>query len=253
MSNKKLSIPFGQISLNIVETNPSSTTENINTGFTLTSNSTYLTGDDITYSSAYGSSILKLTGTYTGVDGGYCGVYSLITNTAAHTASGAGVIGIKSVVVNTATLTDGNIYGAQFIAKHNHATNIMANEAALIGSESIAYISGAGQAGTAIGANVIMRNYGTAAGSVNRGLQVALDQTGTKATEGTGICVWNMAGTWDSVLRVTGAFSVFANFDDATTCFAAISNGPSTVAGQILVVMANGSTGYIPVYSTTGT
>lgn len=239
--------------IDAIVTTPSASLENINTGLTLTSNSTYLTGDDITYSSARGSSNLKLTGTFSGVNGGFSNIYSLVTNSAAHTGSGGGVIGIKSVVVNTATMTDGSIYGAQFIAKHNHASATMANEAALIGSESIAYISDVGQAGTAIGANVVMRNYGTAAGSVNRGLQIVLDQTGTKATEGTGICVWNMAGTWDTVLRVSGAFSTFANFDDASTCFAAITNGPSTVAGQILVTMANGNTGYITVYSTTGT
>jgi hypothetical protein len=129
----------------------------------------------------------------------------------------------------------------------------MANEAALIGCESIAYISGVGQAGTAIGMNVVMRNYGTAAGSVNRGLQVVLDQTGTKATEGTGIEIWNMAGEWDSAIRVTGAFTEFANFDDATTCFATISAAATTIGGQILVRKANGVLGYINVYTTTGT
>lgn len=220
----------------------------------MTSASTTLTGDDITYSSGSGSSALKLVSTFTGVGGGFCNILSTVATSAAQSASGAGVIGIKSVVTNTGAMTDGSIYGAQFIAKHAHATSAMASEAALIGAEAIAYISAAGAAGTAIGLNVVMRNYG-GAGTVHRGIQVVLDQaTGTKATEATGICIWNMAGTWDAAMRVVGAFSVFADFDDATTCFATITSAAATtIGGQILVKKANGVPGYINVYTTTGT
>jgi hypothetical protein len=113
----------------------------------------------------------------------------------------------------------------------------------------------AGDVGTAVGMNVVMRNYGAGgAGSVHRGIQVVLDQAGgTKATEASGICVWNMAGTWDTVLRVSGAFTSLINFVDATTCYAVITATPATVAGQILVTMPNGNPGYIVVFSTTGT
>jgi hypothetical protein len=199
----------------------SQTTENIGLGLSLTTDSTYLTGDDITYSSARGSSVLKLTGTYSGVGGGFSGLYSMITATGAQSASGAGVIGIKGVVVNSAALTDGNIVGAQFIAKHAHASNGMANEAALIGIEGIAYVSTTGKAGTCIGINATMRDYATAAlsGSVHRGIQVVLDNPSIKATEVTGICVWNMAGTHDNVLKVVNGASGFTYFlamtDDA--------------------------------------
>jgi hypothetical protein len=131
----------------------------------------------------------------------------------------------------------------------------MTAQAVLCGLEAIAYNALAGDVGTAIGLNVVMRNYGSGGGgSVHRGIQVVLDQAGgAKATEASGICVWNMAGTWDTVLRVSGAFTSLINFVDATTCYAVITATPATVAGQILVTMPNGNPGYIVVFSTTGT
>lgn len=233
----------------------SQTLENKAALLSLNTDSTFLTGSDITYSSARGSSILKMIGTWNGASGAFEGIDIKIATSGALAASGDGVIGVKCVVTNTAALADGNIYGGQFIAKHNHATNDMTAQAALIGLEAIAYNASNGDVGTAFGLNVTMRNYGAGGGgSVHAGIQIILDQAGgTKATEATGIRIWNMAGTWDAAIRITGAFSVLVNFDDATTCFAVITAAPTTIAGQILVVMANGNTGYIPVYSTTGT
>jgi hypothetical protein len=196
-----------------------------------------------------------MVGTWTGASGGFEGIDIKIATSGALSAAGSGAIGVKAVVTNTAALADGNIYGGQFIAKHSHATNDMSASACLIGLEAIAYNSLAGDVGTAFGLNVVMRNYGAGgAGSFHAGMQIVLDQAGgTKATEATGIRIWNMAGTWDAVLRVTGAFNVFANFDDASTCIAAIVGAAaSTIAAQILIVMPNGNTGYINVYSTTG-
>jgi hypothetical protein len=249
-----LKIEDATLSITVAKTFASATLESQIADLVLITDSTFLTGDDITYSSARGSSILKLVGTWTGASGGFEGIDLKIATSGALTAAGSGVVGAKVVVTNTAAITDGSIYGGQFIAKHNHATNDMSAQAALIGLEVIAYNAAAGDVGTAFGLNVIMRNYGAGgAGSVHAGIQVVLDQAdGTKATEATGIRVWNMAGSWDAVLRVTGAFGVFANFDDATTCFAAITGAATTIAGQILVTMANGNTGYVNVYSTTG-
>lgn len=248
-----LKIEDATLSITVAKTFAGATLESQIAEMTLVTDSTFITGDDITYSSARGSSILKLVGTWTGAAGALEGIELKIATSGALTVAGSGVIGIKAVVTNTAAITVGNIYGGQFIAKHAHATNQMANEASLIGLEAIAYISAAAKAGTAIGLNVVMRNYG-AAGQTHRGLQIVLDQAGgAKATEATGICVWNMAGTWDAVLRVSGAFSSLINFVAATTCYAVITQTPATVAGQILVTMPNGSPGYILVYSTTGT
>ena len=60
------------------------------------------------------------------------------------------------------------------------------------------------------------------------------------------------AGTCGDVMLIHGTYSHFANFDDAATCVATITGAATTVANQILVKMLNGSTGYINVYSSTG-
>ena len=60
------------------------------------------------------------------------------------------------------------------------------------------------------------------------------------------------AGTCGDVMLVHGTYSHFANFDNAATCVAVITGAATTVANQILVKMLNGSTGYINVYSSTG-
>jgi len=191
-------------------------TENQGLAATLTTDSTYVSGSNITYSSAYGSSAGKFVGTYSGVGGGAANVYSLATNSAAHTTDGAGVMALKAVAVNTAAMTDGNIYGGQFIAKHNHGTNKMANEAPLIGLEGWAYNSGAAPAGTMIGGNFGFHNEGSTAkdaGAVYKGVQVFVDNAaGSAAPSSTvGVDVWNMAGTVDSGLTFTASGSGFTN------------------------------------------
>ena len=250
-----LSIVTSTLSIYATKTFASQSVENMLADLSLITDSTFLTGTNITYSSARGSSILKLAGTYSAAAGGFEGIDLKIATSGAFLTDNDGVIGIKTVVTNTAALADGNIYGGQFIAKHNHASNDMTAQACLIGLEAIAYNSDTGDVGTAFGLNVVMRNYGAGgSGSVHAGIQVVLDQAGgTKATEATGIRIWNMAGTWDAALRITGAFTALINFVDATTCYAVITGAPTTITGQILVTMPNGSTGYIPVYSTTGT
>jgi len=178
----------------------SQTTENNSSVLSLTTDSSFLSGTNMTYSGGYGSSALKLTGVYSGTAGGYSNIYSAITSSGAIGTNGAGVVGVKSVVTNTAAMTDGEIYGGMFIAKHNHATNVMTASASLIGLEGWAYNSGAAPARTVIGGNFGYHNEGTVAkgaGSVYRGVQIFTDDASgsTGADERTSLALWNMAGT----------------------------------------------------------
>lgn len=179
-----------------------------------TSASTFLSGSDITYSGGRGSAAIRLTGAYSGVDGACSNIHSVLTNTGAHTTGGAGIVGIKSVATNTAALADGNILGAQFIAKHTHATNEMTAQAALIGVEAWSYIADAGQAGTVIGGNFAVHNESTGTaitGSVHRVVQLVCDNAAgaNKADESTGLCVWNMAGVWDYGIKFVNSGTSF--------------------------------------------
>jgi hypothetical protein len=166
--------------------------------------------------------MIKLAGTLSMVTGGFEGIDIKLASSGAFTVGTDGVIGVKAVVTQSAHMTDGNIYGAQFIAKaalvsadHMHA------EAALIGADVQAYVSSDGEARTAIGLNVTARSYALAepAGSVTRAIQIVLDVATRDAGEVSGICVWNMAGTVvDNVLNlVGGAFTNFVLFTDDGT------------------------------------
>ena len=65
---------------------------------------------------------------------------------------------------------------------------------------------------------------------------------------------YNSNGTMTNVIKVDGAHSFFADFDDATTCaITTESSAATTIKGNILVKTVAGATGYINVYGTTGT
>lgn len=183
----------------------------------LDTSSPYLTGSDITYSSARGSHALRIVGTARGAAGGFSNIHSVAYNKVARTASGSGVIGIKQVAVNDQTMADGSIYAGQFIAKHTSATAAMAAEAALIGLESWAYVAQAGCANTAIGLNTGWHNEATdgnfASGSVIRGIQVFCDNNagGNDPDETTGLCLWNQAGTITNAFSIVNSGSGFTN------------------------------------------
>jgi len=225
-ANDYLLCDVGSKTVTVNLSRSSQTTENIGANIAVTTDSTYLTGSNITYSSARGSSALKLVSTFTGVAGGFSNIYSNITTTAAQTADGAGVIGYKGVVTNSAAMTDGEVYGGQFIAKHSHGTNIMTATASLIGLEGWAYIADAGVARTVIGGNFGWHNEATGAtygsGSVIRGIQVFCDNAASAGTptESTGVCIWNQAGAITNCLSVVNSGSGFTNFlnitDDGT-------------------------------------
>jgi len=251
-------LAWGSCYLDVSRTLTSQTTEGNSLTLDLTTDSTFLTGTNITYSSARGSAPLKITGTYSGVDGGYTGVLVQTTNTGEHTADGAGIIGTKCIVTNTAALADGNIYGGQFWAKHNHATNVMTAQASLIGLEGIAYNAGNGPARTVIGVNAGYHNEGDVAkgdGSVFRGIQVICDDASgaTQADETTGICLWNMAGTQTGAIRIVesdGGFGSLLDFSAAGTCIVADTDAVPANSTHKILIRVGDTTYYIPVHST---
>jgi hypothetical protein len=235
----------------------SQTAENQLVNLDFTTDSTFITGTNLTWSGARGSAALNIVGTFSGATGGYSNIYSNITTTGAIGTDGNGVIGIKGVVTNTAALTDGEVYGAQFIAKHNHGTNTMAKIASLIGLEAWSYISDAGWAGTVIGANLGIHNEcsGTyPAGSVHRGVQIFCDiSSGSNSpTEATGLCIWNQAGAWDNAINIVNSGNGFTNFvlftDDGSPAASTGTIG-GTQAGYIKVKVGS-STHYIQLYPT---
>lgn len=221
----------------------------------VTSDNTFLTGTDITYSSGRGSAILKLVGVASMASGGFEGIDLKIASAGAFAAAGDGVIGAKSVVTQSGHMADGNIYGGQFIAKFAAAGSLhMHAEAALIGLDAQGYVSSDGEARTVIGLNATIRSYALAgpAGSVHRAIQVIIDEA-VKAEEVSAMCVWNMAGTVvDNVFNlVGGAFTNFVLFTDDGTPAQSTSVGAHE-AGQHgwIKVKVGAATRYIPLADT---
>ena len=222
------------------------------------SNRAFLTGDDITYSSARGSSMIKLAGTLSMATGAFEGIDIKLATSGAFTAGGDGIMGLKCVVTNSAHLTDGNIYGGQFIAKHAHATSHMHAEACLIGLEAIGYCSSDAGVGTMIGLNVVIRSYATGAygGGVHRGIQIVVDEATLGADEVTGLCIWNMGASAISAIRFVGV-GTMANIFYFDVTGGAIGTGelqdnqPATVHCDANIVVSIGGTAYyIPLYNT---
>jgi hypothetical protein len=182
----------------------------------MSTDSSYIGGSDMTYSGGVGSSGYKSAITYTGTAGAVTGIYSSVVTTNTFATAAGGVMAMKGYAQNTGAMSDGGVYGGQFVAKHNHATNKMANEAPLIGLEGWAYDAGAAPAGTVIGGNFGYHNEGTTAkdaGAVYRGVQIFLDDASgsTAASERTGLAIWNMAGTQDQAIKLIPSGSGFTN------------------------------------------
>lgn len=192
----------------------SQTTENIVEDISFSTDSTFVTGTNVTYSGGRGSAALKFTGAFSGASGGYHSIYSLITSSGALAADGDGVVGIKSVVLNSAAITDGNMYALQGIAKHSHATNKAANAAPLVGVEGSVMTGAAAPAGTCIGVSAAYHIDATTgafdAGAVWRALQITCDSgSANNPSESTGLCIWNMAGTQDYGINFVKSASGF--------------------------------------------
>ncbi len=227
----------GNNKVSLASTLTSQTTEKNMLGIAYTTDSTYITGTNMTYSGARGSAALNITSTYSGISGGFSNIVSFITKSGATSAAGNGVVGIKQVVTNTAAMSAGVVYGAQFIAKHAHATNIMTASASLIGLEAWTYNSAAGPARTQIGGNFGWHNEATGgtygAGSVIRGIQIFCDNNagGNDPVESSGLCIWNMAGTITNAINVVQSGSGFTNlfsFAAASAPVVASSSGDGT-------------------------
>lgn len=176
----------------------------------------YLSGTNVTFSGDRGSSMIKLIGTLSMASGGFHGIYINLATSGVFDTNGEGIVGVKCVVVNSAALTDGEMYAAQFIAKHA-STGTMLAAASLIGLEAWVYISSSGPARTCIGANLGFHNecsgaYG--AGSVIRGIQIFCDNaSGAQVpVESTGLCIWNQAGAITNAINVVNSGSGFTYF-----------------------------------------
>lgn len=246
----------------LVHSESSQTTERNVLNIQETQDSTFLTGTNITYSGARGSAALKIQSTVTMASGGFSNIYSNINTSGAFSSDGNGIVGVKAVVTNTAAMTDGEMYGAQFIAKHAHASNVMTAQASLIGIEAWAYNSAAGPARTQIGGNFGWHNEATGgtygAGSVIRGIQVFCDNNagGNDPVESTGIALWNQTGTITNAINVVESGSGFTNFATFTDGVCAnLTNGStlndiSATANEGWIKVTVGSTvRYIALYA----
>lgn len=236
--------------IRITRTLASQTTEGNSQRLTLTTDSTFVSGTDITYSSAYGSSNLKLTGTFTGASGAFSNIYSVIDANVNWAAAGDGVIGIKSVVRSTdIAITDGNLFAGQFIAK-KAGSGVAAAEVAVVGVEGWFMETGSGEVRTGIGGNFGWHADSSDAGHVGavwRGVQIFCDSTGTSsANEQTGLCIWNMAGTQDNAINIVNTATGFTNF-------ALFTDDGKPAASTSSTVSAIGTKGYIKVKVGTAT
>ncbi len=201
--------------VDIARTLTSQTTENTTITDALTTDSTFLTGTNVSYSGGRGSSVDKITGIWSATSGGFHGLYSGITASGAFNDANGGVVNIKGVNTTSSAMTaSAGIYGGQFISRHNHATNKAANACPYIGIEGVVTQSTAGQIGTAIGVSAAYHIPADAAvfdgGAVWRGLQVTCDNSSSNnPSEQSGVVVWNMAGTQDNAYSIVTSGSGF--------------------------------------------
>jgi len=207
LSGKNNTFDLGSATFTLSAALASQTTERKQMALTLSTDSTYITGTNITYSSARGSSLLNLVGTYSGLNGGYSNLYSIVNSTRTQTNANAGIVAVKQVINNTVAQTAGNFTAVQGIAKHNHASAKVANAAPMIGVEGVANQSAAGQIGTAIGVSAAYHIPADAAvfdgGAVWRGLQITLDNASeNNPSEESGLVIWNMAGTQTNAIKL---------------------------------------------------
>jgi len=251
----------GAIGLNLSKTLASQITENDLGTIDFTTDSTFLTGTNISYSGGRGSAALKVTGTWSAVTGGFSDIYSLVTASGIINDSNGGPIGIKSVVQanNTVTAAAG-IYGAQFIAKHNHATLKAANAAPFIGVEGVVTQNTAGQIGTAIGGSFAYHIPSDAAnydgGAVWRGVQITCDNStsNTPPDEQSALVIWNLAGAQDNMINGVNSasgFTYFALFTDDGAPAAKISTGSTAtndVVGWVKVKVGT-QAGYVNIHN----
>jgi len=173
------------------------------------------------------------------------GMYSKIT--CGGTTTSAEIYGMTSAVYLStyeATVT----HVAALFGKVNGSGNIVGSGAADVVGASGLYISWSSTNACATALTAGSHIAIEAASVCDSGYQV--DAGGTLVN---GLYVRNTAGTITSAIKVGGTVGFFADLDDAVTCVAAITSAATTAKNQILVKCQDGSTGYINVYSSTGT
>jgi len=216
---------------------------------------TYLTGTNLLWSSSRGSAAIKLDNTFAQVSGGLHNIYSRITSNGVFTTDGNGVVNLKIVTVNSAAITDGEMYGGQFIVKKTGAGTALA-ASSHIAVEGWFLETDSGVIRTGIGGNFGWHTDSTAAahgaGSVHRGIQIFCDNGGTSAAEeSTGLCIWNQTGTITNALNVVNSGSGFTNFakftDDGVP---AQSTGTRTTESGWIKVLIGSEVRYIRLYTT---
>lgn len=222
--------------------------------FNYTSAQTYLTGSSMIYSGGRGSAAIELLNTWTPTTGGFSNIFSQVTSSGVVATGGNGVINIKAVTINSAAITNGVMYGAQFIAKKTGSGTATA-ESAHIGVEGWFYETDDGVLRTGIGGNFGYHIDSTAndhgAGSVHRGVQIFLDDGGSsQAEESTGLCIWNMAGAQHNAINIVNSASGFTNFVKFTDDGAPAQDSGTVTGSQAgwIKVLVGESTCYIPLY-----
>lgn len=187
----------------------SQTTENNILDITLSTDSSWITGTNITYSGARASSALKITATHGGTTGGMHSIYSLLTGSNNYASANHGMIGTKGVVLTEDTaVTEGEYMAAQYIMK-KAGSGTAATGAIYYGLEAWVYLTGTSVVGTIIGANFGYHAETdqdcSASGTVWRALQVFCDNVasdGYNAEETTGVYIWPHSGTSDQALAI---------------------------------------------------
>lgn len=216
ISGKTVTLPSLAQNLDVARTLTSQTAINTSETIALTTDSTYLGGTNITYSGGLGSNTIRSTATWSATAGGLANIQAITNATGALNDANGGALSLKGVTTTSAALTAGNVYGGQFIARHNHGTNKAANATPFVGVEGVVTQSTAGQIGTAIGVSAAYHIPADAAaydgGAVFRGLQITCDNSGSNApSEETGLAIWNMAGTQTNAIKIIKSATGFTN------------------------------------------
>jgi len=173
--------------------------------------------------------------------------------------------GMYAKVTATGATTSGEIYGvcsAVYLSTFEAtATHVAALFGKVTGSGNVVG-SGAADVVGASGLYLSWSASNAMATALTAGSHIAIESAGVcdsgyqvdiGGTLVNGLYVRNTAGTVTNAIKVGGAVSFFADFDDATGCAVATTGTAATTScAQILVKTPDGNTGYVNVYSTTG-
>jgi len=175
------------------------------------------------------------------------------------------VYGMYSKITCTGTTTSPEIYGTCSAVYLGSYEATVTHVAAIFGKvNGTGNVVGSGSADV-VGASGLYLSWSSTnamATCLTAGAHIAIEasslcdsgyQVDVGGTLVNGVYVRNTGGTLTNAIKVGGAVSFFADFDDATTCAVATTGTAATTScAQILVKTPAGATGYINVYSSTG-